>query len=639
MMSTKTKYFQNCLGVFQGGGCRGAAFAGAYEKAVDCGVSFSELVGTSAGSIVATLIGAGAEPKKLCELIKEMSFKDFVEPATLLSSYKPPKYSGLIKYIPNKYTQKYHRIFTHLGLHNSQFINKWMNEQLKKLLPDVRTNVKFRDLIIPTSVVVSDITTKRIKVYGTNETPDEDVADAVQKSCNIPFFFQPLEMRYVDGGILSNLPSIVFENNPNKMFNKILAFSLESDDNTDDLNDLERYSNAVLSTALEGGLDLQLSLQANVQIIKINTGNVYATDFEKIDAKVLDFLIERGKHAVNVFFAHETSNIKISPTQSNISPNLYSTYNLLIQTLENNYNEILIADINTKWMYEMFPTLLKWRGSKTNIYVFIQKSSTDKDHETFRKIFLESIGITVNVLDDLPFRGYIIDGIVQGNCQAVIFNSDSQISHYHSKHYFGIEDFEAIKVLRDRLYYSVEKIKPNIRYDLVIEHAKASDYGPLLRAIKEYNNDNIDVSVKSVPVENIKFLTKYVLGFKYRQIHTLFDLFAKFGFDPFEPSKLILNDGKFTFITPPVLEYVEGNYYLIEGNTRLLYAYRNNIKNVKCIVIEGVNALRVTTAEHKVSAMILSDKVLTPQERYEGFNHAYFRDIEKAIRDPKTCLQ
>jgi len=634
----KTKYFQNCLGVFQGGGCRGSAFAGAYERATECGISFSELVGTSAGSIVAVLIGAGATSEKLYEFVKELNFQDFLVPAPKLTSYKPPPYSGLIKYIPNKYAKKYHRIFTHLGLYSSEFIKNWINEKLKILLPSVRTNVKFRDLIVPTSVVASDIATKKIKVYGTNETPDEDVADAVQKSCNIPFFFQPLDMRYVDGGILSNLPSIVFENNPNKLFNQVLAFSLESDENTDNLNDLEKYSNAVLSTTLEGSLDLQLSLQTNVQIIKINTGSINATDFEKIDDSTLDFLIERGKQAVSLFIEHETSNIRTKSRQSNLSINLYSTYNLLTLTLENNNNEILIADINTKWVYEMFPTLLKWRGSKTDIYVFIQRSNIDKEHEAFRVRFLESLGITVNILDDLPFRGFVIDGISQDNCQAIIINSNSQVSHYHSKQYIGIEDYEAIYVLREKLFSSVANLKPNVRYDLVIERGKPSDYGPLLKTIKEYNNSTIDIDIKNIPIENITFLTKYVLGFKYRQIHSLFDLFSRFGFEPFEATRLMLNNDKYTLVTPPVLEHVDGKYYLIEGNTRLAYAHRNNLKSFKCIVVEGVKALRVTTAEYQVNDIILSDKVLTPQERYPGFNHDYFRDIERAIRDPKTCL-
>ena len=49
----KTEFFHSCLGVFQGGGCRAAALVGAYEEAVNRGVHFTEVAGTSAGSIIA----------------------------------------------------------------------------------------------------------------------------------------------------------------------------------------------------------------------------------------------------------------------------------------------------------------------------------------------------------------------------------------------------------------------------------------------------------------------------------------------------------------------------------------------------------------------------------------------------------
>ena len=69
----KTKFFQNCLGVFQGGGCRGAAYVGAYKQSIELGISFSELVGASTGSIIAVFIGAGASPKQLEKIIKELT--------------------------------------------------------------------------------------------------------------------------------------------------------------------------------------------------------------------------------------------------------------------------------------------------------------------------------------------------------------------------------------------------------------------------------------------------------------------------------------------------------------------------------------------------------------------------------------
>ncbi|HBX1505276.1 TPA: hypothetical protein MHN48_26815, partial [Klebsiella pneumoniae] len=54
----ETIYFSYCWGVFDGGGVRGAAHAGAYYAARNAGISFERVAGTSAGSIVAALIAA-----------------------------------------------------------------------------------------------------------------------------------------------------------------------------------------------------------------------------------------------------------------------------------------------------------------------------------------------------------------------------------------------------------------------------------------------------------------------------------------------------------------------------------------------------------------------------------------------------
>lgn len=62
-MEINTKFFKTCLGVFQGGGCKGVALAGAYKAAVKAGVHLSEVAGASAGSIIAALVGAGASPE------------------------------------------------------------------------------------------------------------------------------------------------------------------------------------------------------------------------------------------------------------------------------------------------------------------------------------------------------------------------------------------------------------------------------------------------------------------------------------------------------------------------------------------------------------------------------------------------
>ena len=50
--------------VFEGGGAKGTAFVGALEVLFAAGHKHRRLVGTSAGAITATLLGAGYSPQE-----------------------------------------------------------------------------------------------------------------------------------------------------------------------------------------------------------------------------------------------------------------------------------------------------------------------------------------------------------------------------------------------------------------------------------------------------------------------------------------------------------------------------------------------------------------------------------------------
>ena len=78
----KTRYFKSCWGVFEGGGVCGAALAGAYKAATTTGIRFERVAGTSAGSIVASLVAAKADPDFVIRKLKATKFKDFLVPPT-----------------------------------------------------------------------------------------------------------------------------------------------------------------------------------------------------------------------------------------------------------------------------------------------------------------------------------------------------------------------------------------------------------------------------------------------------------------------------------------------------------------------------------------------------------------------------
>ena len=56
---------EQITGVFEGGGVKGIALAGAAAAAMDDGYVFEQTVGTSAGAMVASLVAAGFGPGDL----------------------------------------------------------------------------------------------------------------------------------------------------------------------------------------------------------------------------------------------------------------------------------------------------------------------------------------------------------------------------------------------------------------------------------------------------------------------------------------------------------------------------------------------------------------------------------------------
>ncbi|HYF29744.1 MAG TPA: patatin-like phospholipase family protein [Chitinophagaceae bacterium] len=634
---SKTKYFQNCLGVFQGGGCKAIAYAGAYKEAVKWGVSFSELVGTSAGAIAAIFIGAGATPAQLEAFLRELDFKNLLLPPIELEKYKRPRYSGYIKFIPLEFTKRYHRVFSHLGLYNSDALKKWIGDKLKILLPHVDGPVKFQHLIIPTSVVVTDLVAKRVEVYSQDESWTMDVSEAVQSSCSIPYFFQPINMRYVDGGVLSNLPAFVFGDKSDKLYNRILAFSLESDLVDQDLTDFMGFSKALLNTVLEGNLDLQLSLQEDLHIININTGKLSAIDFDKVDDNVKTTLIQKGEEAVNTFFMNEVFNVHSRVSRMDVARDEFNTNNFLLQSLEYKHQEILIADWNSKWVYELFPTLIRWQRDGAKIWFFLKEVTDEPEHTGFRQRFLQALGVNVVIVNNLPFYGFIFDAHLKDGCRAIIKNPAADADKtFKSRLYSGEVDFLAINALKDKLQPQITKAAPSVK--IRIEKVKKTEVLDLMKNVRQYSIDNVQMDVREIKVSDVLFLTKFIKGYKYRQIHVLFELFRTFGLSLFEPAKLMLNNDKYTLFAPPVVEKIGNRYFVVGGNTRFTYAYRNNIEYLQCIVVEGVEEVLPSKGEFPAKQILLTDKNMSGDDRYPKFDYTKFRQLERAIRDPDTWL-
>ncbi|MDX2342621.1 MAG: patatin-like phospholipase family protein, partial [Acidimicrobiia bacterium] len=71
---------EGITGVFEGGGVRGVAVAGAAAAALDAGITFDRTIGTSAGALVGSLVAAGYTAAELSKTVCSVRWPDLLDP-------------------------------------------------------------------------------------------------------------------------------------------------------------------------------------------------------------------------------------------------------------------------------------------------------------------------------------------------------------------------------------------------------------------------------------------------------------------------------------------------------------------------------------------------------------------------------
>ncbi|MFD3158791.1 patatin-like phospholipase family protein (plasmid) [Haloimpatiens sp. FM7330] len=196
-------------GVFEGGGVKGVAFVGAICRLEEEGYELNRCAGTSAGSIIASLLAVGYSGKELRELIVNTDYNKFLDKNISIFD------TGNIL---EKSSHAYN-LFMDKGLYSGDYFEKWMYNHLK-----AKGKTKFKDVCINgesrLKIVAADVSTgtmlilpDNLKKYGIDPMEFE-ISKAVRMSMSIPFFFEPVKLKnnyIVDGGILSCYPIWIFD--------------------------------------------------------------------------------------------------------------------------------------------------------------------------------------------------------------------------------------------------------------------------------------------------------------------------------------------------------------------------------------------------------------------------------------------
>lgn len=264
--------------VFEGGGVRGIAYLGIirklYENNMMCNIK--NVGGSSAGSQIAVLLALNLSLTEIEEIMIELPLESFKDNSC-----------GCMRDI--------YRFINNYGYNKGEFMENYFEDIIKQ-----KTGIKkatFQDLYdksgLHLKITGTCLDTESLEIFDYINNPDMPVSIAIHISSCIPFFFKPVRYNnklYIDGGCLKNLPLNLFRDKEGNT----LAFDLvnnETDKNVK-VKDLKGFALAFVNMMHLAANRSEVSSD-KVTIVKINTGNVSAFDFD-IDTNKIEYLKKCG---------------------------------------------------------------------------------------------------------------------------------------------------------------------------------------------------------------------------------------------------------------------------------------------------------------------------------------------------------
>lgn len=319
--------------VFEGGGVKGISLAGAISAAQDNDIQFSQMAGTSSGSIVAACLAAGYTGEELKKLILNTPFQSFLKRCWI---YDTKVIGPAIRLMMKK------------GLYAGEALEHWIETILAE--KNIRT---FGDLAPgKLRIIASDISQGKLLVlpddieqYGID--PNKfSIAKAVRMSCSIPFFFDPVRIRpsaskkinfsaqiknqhpnqsiyIVDGGLLSNFPLWLFDKQNTKVnFLPTIGFQLvgKNQKAVHSITDPISMLQALFATMMGAHDERYIEKHNLFRTVKIPTLGVQTTEFNITIDKSME-LFNAGYAAADQYFKNWSKTSYLNDYERFVLPN------------------------------------------------------------------------------------------------------------------------------------------------------------------------------------------------------------------------------------------------------------------------------------------------------------------------------
>lgn len=312
--------------VFEGGGVKGIAYAGALTRLMELGHldAVEHAAGSSAGALVALLVALGCTPDEAQDGLLQFKFneiRDYGGITKIFSSYGAHRGDALLAWVTNMIEKKLSGPLQKLY---GKPIKAPTFDDLRALVASQKTfhATAFRDV----HMYAVDVNIGRpvLFSYYNEKTRHIPLATAVRASMAIPVFFTASQVdlgdegvhTFVDGGLVDNYPVHLFDNgcrNP-----ETLGLRVDSAD------EIAWYQQLLAKPVPVGGLrdylgriaSIAMSAQGrhqsaeNFRTIYIDTLGVGTTEFTLSDTTVRA-LLESGRNAASRFFQNWTENIRL----------------------------------------------------------------------------------------------------------------------------------------------------------------------------------------------------------------------------------------------------------------------------------------------------------------------------------------
>ena len=276
---------------FEGGGVAGLAHIGVIKYLDRIGLYYklSHLSGSSAGAMMAGLVGCRIPPVKAQEIMLKMNFHDFED-----NSY------FLVRDI-------YHFMKT-FGWNWGQAMTEIYNNIIKSYTGVDRITLKqIKERYGTTLIITATSVTTRSTVYYTSDShPDMVLADAVRRSGGFPYLYPPIKdgkLYLIDGGLLNNYPiRKLYDYLPK---DQVIGSKLYSEEELECENpfpdDVADYTKTIVEMLHRQNLKVHVKEEDWLRTIKVNVGKVTATSFD-LTMKEKQDLITAGEEAARIFF-------------------------------------------------------------------------------------------------------------------------------------------------------------------------------------------------------------------------------------------------------------------------------------------------------------------------------------------------